>query len=132
MQLVSELRESQRREKELKVEVEVIKSSLNLEKQNNEEIIIDRDRLRILYDEKESSLQVQFQSEVKIILLLICSTIILKNLFSQAALLDKSALEAKIFKISDRANSKENVSNSQVIVGTVDCLPSLSLVKVNI
>ncbi|XP_020588180.1 kinesin-like protein KIN-14I isoform X2 [Phalaenopsis equestris] len=55
--LLEELRAQQKREVQLQEELKGLKDSLQSEKENLQEIINDRDKLKILYDEKATALQ---------------------------------------------------------------------------
>lgn len=52
------MRAKQKQQIEMQEELEGVKDSLLSEKQNLKEVICDRDKLRTLYDEKDSALQV--------------------------------------------------------------------------
>ncbi|XP_058073306.1 kinesin-like protein KIN-14I [Magnolia sinica] len=90
--LLDELRQKQKEEVEMQEELEGLKDSLQSEKQNLNEVICDRDKLRALCDEKDSSLQ--------------------------AALLDKSNLEATIANLSNQLNSLENNAKTENLLGS--------------
>ncbi|KAF6160903.1 hypothetical protein GIB67_025438 [Kingdonia uniflora] len=77
--LMEELREKQKQEVEMQEELEGLKDSLNSEKINLADVTSDRDELRSLCDEKESSLQ--------------------------AALLEKRHAEAKLAEIANQGHS---------------------------
>lgn len=64
-----ELRAKQKQEIEMQEELEGVKDSLLSEKQNLREVIRDRDKLRKLYDEKDSALQV---SEILLFMHKVC------------------------------------------------------------
>ncbi|KAJ0988105.1 hypothetical protein J5N97_006461 [Dioscorea zingiberensis] len=72
--LAEELHTKQKHEMEMQEELDALRDSLQSEMQNLKEVISDRDRLKTLCDERESSLQ--------------------------AALLDKSNIEAKLAKVN--------------------------------
>lgn len=76
--LLEELNAKQKQEKEMQEEMEGLQDSLQAERQNLSEIMSDLDRLKTLYDEKDSALQ--------------------------AALRDKSNLEMKLAKLNTRGN----------------------------
>ncbi|XAR73644.1 Minus-end-directed kinesin ATPase [Bertholletia excelsa] len=91
-QLLEELHEKQNQEARLQKEMESLKATLRLEKQNLADVTCDRDKLRSLCDQKGSELQ--------------------------AALLEKRSVEARLTKLIDRGsetNAKELVqANNQV------------------
>ncbi|KAH9297182.1 hypothetical protein KI387_028864 [Taxus chinensis] len=58
-QLLEELRGKEKRETELQDELEGVKDSLQAERQALSEVVLDRDKFRALFAEKESALQAQ-------------------------------------------------------------------------
>ncbi|XP_068652513.1 kinesin-like protein KIN-14I [Aristolochia californica] len=102
--LLDELRAKQNQEIEMHEELEVLKHSLQFEKQNLEEIICHRDKLQMLCDDKDKVLQ--------------------------AALLDKSTMEAKLVKLSNQADSsRENSSRKEIGRSKNDSSDSLAVAK---
>ncbi|XP_068648148.1 kinesin-like protein KIN-14I isoform X2 [Aristolochia californica] len=102
--LLDELCAKQNQEIEMHEELTVLKDSLQSEKQNLEEIIRDCDKLKMLCDEKDKALQ--------------------------AALLDKSSMEAKLAKLSDQADSsRENSSRKEIGRSKNDSSDSLAVAK---
>lgn len=77
-QLLEELREKQKQEVTLQEEMEALRDSLRLEKQNLSEMMLDCDRLKALCHERETALQ--------------------------AAISEKRSLEVKLTKLSSQAS----------------------------
>ncbi|KAK6916933.1 MyTH4 domain [Dillenia turbinata] len=92
-QLVEELKSKQKLEVRLQEELEVLKDSLIMERQKLAEVILDRDKLTLLCDEKDSTLQ--------------------------ALLLEKGSMEVELAKLENLAvenNAKKDLlgSNNQL------------------
>ncbi|KAH9302893.1 hypothetical protein KI387_014476, partial [Taxus chinensis] len=62
-QLLEELRGKEKREMELQDELEGVKDSLQAERQALSEVVLDRDKFRALFTEKESALQMVFSTK---------------------------------------------------------------------
>ncbi|CAN6453603.1 unnamed protein product [Victoria cruziana] len=62
---LEELQEKQKREVEVQEELEQLKVSLQLERQNLKDIMTERDKYKILCDEKNSALQAQMKLETE-------------------------------------------------------------------
>ncbi|KAI6700301.1 hypothetical protein NL676_014625 [Syzygium grande] len=93
-QLLEELREKQKQEVTLQEEMEALRDSLTLEKQNLTEMTLDCDRLKALCHERDTALQ--------------------------AAISEKRSLEAKLTKLSSQASestAKKDtlLANNQVV-----------------
>ncbi|KAL0462662.1 UNVERIFIED_CONTAM: Kinesin-like protein KIN-14E [Sesamum latifolium] len=104
-QLQEDLHEKQKQELKMKEDLESLKSILRSEKQYLEEIICERDKLRTLYDEKDSALQ--------------------------AAFLEKQSIEVKFAKLNSQGlenNIRKELAetNSQVLRKTQDELKACS------
>lgn len=93
-QLLEELREKQKQEVTLQEEMEALRDSLRLEKQNLTEMTLDCDRLKALCHERDTALQ--------------------------AAISEKRSLEAKLTKLSSQASESTEkkdllLANNQVV-----------------
>lgn len=102
--LSDELRAKQKQQIEMQEELEGVKDSLLSEKQNLKEVICDRDKLRTLYDEKDSALQ--------------------------AALLEKQNMEARLAKLNSQVHSSE--SNARVDINSCSNPPAISKIQENL
>ncbi|XP_058069512.1 kinesin-like protein KIN-14I isoform X2 [Magnolia sinica] len=91
--LLDELLERQKQELEMQEELQGLKDSLQSEKQNLREVICDRDKHRVLCEEKDSALQ--------------------------AALLDKNVMETKLAKLGNKGcSSLENSAKRLYLLGS--------------
>ncbi|MBA0793689.1 hypothetical protein Gohar_018077, partial [Gossypium harknessii] len=96
-QLLGELHEKQKQELKTQEELECLKNALRKEKEDLMEVMLDRDRIRSLCEEKDTALQAS----------------LIFNLLKLAALLEKKTVEVRLAKLSNLAlenNSKGNMA----------------------
>ncbi|MBA0608177.1 hypothetical protein Godav_020419, partial [Gossypium davidsonii] len=96
-QLLGELHEKQKQELKTQEELECLKNALRKEKEDLMEVMLDRDRIRSLCEEKDTALQAS----------------LIFNLLKLAALLEKKTVEVRLAKLSNLAlenNAKGNMA----------------------
>lgn len=116
--MLEELREKQKQEVTLQEEMEALRDSLRLEKQNLAEMRLDCDRLKALCHERDTALQVQFACVIIIVFFFPFFFLISCFVF-QAAISEKKSLEAKLTKLSSQASESTEkkdllLANNQV------------------